>query len=133
MISASFAVEVKLSHVQEKRIAELKQEKWGKIIFSMAELHNLAGGPLDDFLGALAQLVSDLGDRVSELDEDFNQRSLFHQSEITRLDSEISDAQIDVSSAINLLENVLYTTRVALNNKIENYHYNIDENNKYVE
>jgi len=133
MISSSFAVEVKLSHVQEKRVQELKQEKWGKIIFSMAELHNLAGGPLDDFLGALAQLVSDLGDRVEELDEDYNQRSLFHQSEITRLDSEISDAQIDVSGAINLLENVYYTTRVALNNKIENYHYNIDENNKYVE
>jgi hypothetical protein len=46
----------------------------------MAELHNLAGGAVDDLTSAINSLINDLGTRTGELDEDFNQRSLFHQS-----------------------------------------------------
>jgi|NOAtaT_7_FD_contig_21_2517638_length_961_multi_7_in_0_out_0_2 hypothetical protein len=46
----------------------------------MAELHTLAGGPLDDLTNAINQLINDLATRTGELDEDYNQRTLFHQS-----------------------------------------------------
>jgi gas vesicle protein len=133
LISSTVSIEMKLSHVQEKRLKELDQEKWGHIILRFAELHNLAGGPFDDLKSAVEQLIADLGDRVNELDEEYNQNTLDHQSEVTRLQDEISDAQIDVASTDNLLNNVLYPAIDTLKAKIETLHNNINENNKYVE
>lgn len=112
---------------------ELKTEKWGRIIFEMAELHSLAGGAVQELTDAIEQLVSDLGDRIDELDEEYNERSLFHQSEVTRIGSDISSAQISVSSTTNLLENIFYPERAKLQFNINSNNDAINENNAYVE
>jgi hypothetical protein len=114
MISSSFAIELKLTHVQEKKMKELQQERWGRILFSMAELHSLAGGAVEDLTAAIEQLVSDIGDRIDELDAEYNDRTLFHQSEVTRIGSDISSAEISVSTTHNLLENILYPENAQL-------------------
>jgi hypothetical protein len=133
MISSSMAIEMKLTHVQEKRMKELQQEKWGRIIFTMAELHSLAGGPVDELTNAIEQLIADIGDRIDELDEEYNDRTLFHQSEVTRIGSDISSAQISVSSTTNLLENIFYPERAKLQFQIASNNDAISENNAYVE
>lgn len=133
MISSSFAVELKLTHVQEKKMKELKNERWGRIIFTMAELHSLAGGAVEDLTNAIEQLVSDIGDRIDELDEEYNDRTLFHQSEATRIGSDISSAQISVSSTTNLLENIFYPERSKLQFNIASNNDAINENNSYIE
>jgi len=112
---------------------ELQKEKWGHIIFTMAELHALAGGAMDELTAAIQQLISDIGDRIDELDEEYNERSLFHQSEVTRIGSDISSAQISVSSTTNLLQNILYPEREKLQFKIDSNNNAIDENNAYVQ
>jgi len=99
----------------------------------MAELHSLAGGAVEDLTNAIEQLVSDLGDRIDELDEEYNERSLFHQSEITRIGSDISDAQISVSSTTNLLENVFYPEKAKLEFTIASNNDSIAENLAYIE
>jgi len=132
MLSTSFAIENKLTHVQEKKMKELQKEKWGKILFNMAELHALAGGAMDELVAAISQLIADIGDRIDELDEEYNQRTLFHQSEVTRIGSDISSAQISVSSTTNLLQNILYPEREKLQFKIDSNNNAIDENNAYV-
>lgn len=132
LMVSTMAVENKLTHVQEKKMKELQNEKWGHIIFELAELHSLAGGALDDLTNAINQLVSDLGDRIDELDEEYNDRSLFHQSEVTRIGSDISSAQISVSSTTNFLENILYPEQSKLEFNIASNNDAIDENNAYV-
>lgn len=132
LMVSTMAVENKLTHVQEKKMKELQNEKWGHIIFELAELHSLAGGPLDDLVNAINQLVADLGDRIDELDEEYNDRSLFHQSEVTRIGSDISSAQISVSSTTNFLENILYPEQTKLEFNIASNNDAIDENNAYV-
>lgn len=132
LMVSTMAVENKLTHVQEKKMKELQNEKWGHIIFELAELHSLAGGALDDLTNAINQLVSDLGDRIDELDEEYNDRSLFHQSENTRIGSDISSAQISVSSTTNFLENILYPEQSKLEFNIASNNDAIDENNAYV-
>lgn len=133
MISSSLAIEMKLTHVQEKKMKELQQEKWGKIIFTMAELHSLAGGAVEELTTAIEQLIADIGDRIDELDEEYNDRTLFHQSEVTRIGGDISDAQISVSSTTNLLENIFYPERAKLQFNIAANNDAINENNAYVE
>jgi hypothetical protein len=133
MISSSFAIELKLTHVQEKKMKELQQERWGRILFSMAELHSLAGGAVEDLTAAIEQLVSDIGDRIDELDAEYNDRTLFHQSEVTRIGSDISSAQISVSSTNNLLENIFYPERAKIQFQIASNNDAIAENNAYVE
>lgn len=99
----------------------------------MAELHTLAGGPLDDLTNAINQLINDLATRTGELDEDYNQRTLFHQSQKTRLNDLISSAQVDVSNLSQELENTLYPNVELLQHKIQTLGKNIDENNALVE
>jgi predicted nucleic acid-binding Zn-ribbon protein len=130
---STFATQTRLTSAQEKKIKELKDNKWGKIIFSLAELHVQSEGPFEDLIETVESLISDLGDSIDDADETYNERSLQHQSEVTRLEGEITDAEVAIANAENLLDNVLYPALEQLTATRDGYNDEVNENNAYVE
>jgi len=74
-----------------------------------------------------------LGESIEEADENYNERSIQHQIEVTRLEGEITDAEVAIANTQNILDNVLYPTLEQLKNTVESYNNEINENNAYVE
>jgi len=130
---STFAAQSRLTSAQEKKIKELKDNKWGKILFTLAELQIQSEGPFEDLLETVEALISDLGDDIDAADEDYNERSLQNQSEVTRLEGEISDAEVAIANAQNLLDNVLYPTLESLEATRDGYNQEVEDNNEYVE
>jgi chromosome segregation ATPase len=130
---STFATQSRLTSAQEKKIKELKDNKWGKILFSLAELQVKSEGPFEELIEVVDALINDLGDSIEEADENYNERSLQNQSEVTRLEGEITDAEVAIANTQNILDNILYPTLQSLQDTVVSYNNEINENNAYVE
>jgi hypothetical protein len=130
---SSLAMHTKMTSAQEKQIKDLKKEKWGNILFTLAELQVKSEGPFEDLTDAVQMLVAEIDEKIAANDESYNERSLQHQSEVTRLSGLISTTEVQISNAQNILNNILYPNRAQLQEKLENFHANVLENNAYIE
>jgi exonuclease VII large subunit len=133
LVAGSFATQTRLTSAQEKKMVELKHTKLGEIMFTLAELHMLSGGPVEDLNEALEALIDDISEKIEDNDESYNERSLQNQSEETRLEGLISDAEVQISNTHNTLDNILYPTLEELQNRVAELNGDINENNEYVE
>jgi chromosome segregation ATPase len=133
LLVSSLAVKTRLTAAQEKQIKELKKEKWGDILFTMAELQIQSQGPFEELLDAVSALVGDISDKIEDNDNAYTDRSNAHQSEVTRLEGVISDTNVAIANTENVLNNILYPTLEELQNRLQGYHNNVDENNAYME
>jgi len=98
----------RLTNAQEKKMKDLKDTKLGAIIFGLAELHMMSQGPLDELVEAIEALIEDIDVKIEENDGAYNERSLQNQSEVTRLTGLITDAEVHIANAENILNNILY-------------------------
>lgn len=98
----------------------------------LAELHIMAGGPLDELNEALEALIDDIQEKIDDNDEAYNERSLQNQSEVTRLEGQISDTEVQIASTTNILEAIYYPTLESLQTNLADLNAEVEENNDYV-
>jgi hypothetical protein len=62
-----------LTNTQIKRIQNLKAgNTWGSLILSLAEMHTLAEGPIDDLVEAIEEIVNDLESKLQRAEEEYD-------------------------------------------------------------
>jgi len=93
----------------------------------------MSQGPLEDLTEAIDALISDIEEKIASNDETYNERSLQNQSENTRLSGLISEAEVSISNTENILNNILYPNLAQLQERLENFHAEVAENNAYIE
>jgi len=133
LVATSMASKSRLTSAQEKRLTEVRKHTIGEVMLGLAELHMLAEGPVDDLNEALEALIDDIQEKLDDNDEAYNERSLQNQSEVTRLEGQISDAEVQISSTTNVLESIYYPTLESLQQNLVDLNSEVDENNAYVE
>jgi len=132
LLASTFAAKTRLTSAQEKKIKELKDNKLGALILGLAELHFMSQGPVEDLEEAIDALISDIEEKIASNDEQYNERSLQNQSENTRLSGLISEAEVSISNTEDILNNILYPTLAQLEERLANFHLEVEENNAYV-
>jgi hypothetical protein len=128
----SSATSTRLTSAQEKKIVELRQSKLGEIMLTLAELHLMSGGPVEDLNEALEALIEDITVKIEDNDAAYNERSIQNQIEVTRLEGLISDTEVQISNANNILENILYPALEELQSTLASQNQSVEENNAYV-
>jgi predicted nucleic acid-binding Zn-ribbon protein len=126
------AAKTRLTSAQEKKLAEVRQHTIGDVMVGLAELHMMAGGPVEDLNEALEALIDDTEEKIADNDESYNERSLQNQSEVTRLEGQITDVEVQIASTTNLLESILYPTLESLQQNLADLNGEVEENNAYV-
>jgi len=132
LLAFASASKTRLTSAQEKRITELRQSNLGEIMLTLAELHMMSEGPVDELNEALEALIEDIQEKIEDNDASYNERSLQNQSEVTRLEGLISDTEVQISNANNILENILYPALEELQSTLASENNSVDENNEYV-
>jgi len=87
---------------------------------------------LDELVEAIEALIEDIDVKIEENDGAYNERSLQNQSEVTRLTGLITDAEVHIANAENILNNILYPTLEQLQQRVVDINDEINENNEYV-
>jgi len=132
LLAFASASKTRLTSAQEKRITELRQSNLGEIMLTLAELHMMSAGPVDELNEALEALIEDIQEKIDDNDEAYNERSLQNQSEVTRLEGLISDTEVHISNANNILENILYPALEELQSTLASENQSVEDNNAYI-
>jgi len=84
-------------------------------------------------IDAIEKLISDLHTKLDEAKDNFNERTEFHESEVQRLNDEISEAAGDMAHTETFINNVLLVAKASLEEQIETLHSSVDSNNVEME
>jgi vacuolar-type H+-ATPase subunit I/STV1 len=122
-----------LTNTQIKKIQNLKAgNTWGSLILSLAEMHTLAEGPIDDLVVAIEAIVSDLEAKLVSAEEEFDERTQSHNAEVRTLTDLINEAERNIADTQALIENVLVPQRNQLTEEIATLYRLIDETKAYI-
>jgi peptidoglycan hydrolase CwlO-like protein len=77
-------------------------------MMNLAELHLMTGGPLDELVDAVEEVVADLDRKIEKSHHEYQLRTDEHNREVSRINSEISTANEDIAHTTEFLQNVLY-------------------------
>lgn len=59
---------------------DLTRTTLGRNLLTLAELHSAVGGPVEELLSAIEELIADLSEELNELDFNFQSRTNEHFS-----------------------------------------------------
>lgn len=84
----------------------------------MAFLQAKANNPVDELVVAIEKILSDLNVKTEQATQDFDKRTGEHHTEVKRLNSEIENANVDISHTESFLNEVLRPMKVQLEEDI---------------
>ena len=88
------------ARLQERNMAkvsaDLAKSNYGRALLHLVELHSMAGGPVQELIDAIEELVNDLEEELEQLDLDFKVRTNEHNSLVVSLEQDIQDAVIGI-------------------------------------
>ncbi|CAD8083072.1 unnamed protein product [Paramecium sonneborni] len=120
------------ARVQERNLAkistDLKKSTYGSALLHLVELHSMAGGPVQELIDAIEELINDLEDELEELEFNFQVRTNEHNALVVSLEQDIQDAVIDVNNTQDTLDNLLFPRRQQLQVRIEQIQENQEAN-----
>jgi hypothetical protein len=112
LVAGAFTLRVEsMSKGTQKHVEELKKSQWGRTILDLVDLHSMVGGPVQELITGIEELIADLNDQLQELDFNFNVRTNEHNALVLTLEQNIQDATIDIQRADDTLENLLKPRR----------------------
>lgn len=88
-------------------------------MINLAEVHLTTGGPLDELIEAIDEVVEDLGRKLEAAHEAFDRRTQRHEEDVIRINGLIDSAASDIASTTETL-NILATVRAALVEEVAN-------------
>lgn len=71
----------------------------------------MSGGALDDLAEAIANLITDLNNKLDRAHNEYSQRTVEHEADVATYTREIDDANLDISETTEFLDNVLYVQK----------------------
>jgi len=69
------------------------------------------GGPLDELLNALNEVINDLTRKLNEAHSSFDRRTNEHNTEVRRLNDAINKANSDIAATTETINEILVPTR----------------------
>jgi hypothetical protein len=80
-------------------------------MLNLAELHLMAGGPLDELVEAIEGVMDDLDRKIENSHSEYQKRSDEHDMEVRRINGKMDSANEDIANNTEFLNNVLYVQR----------------------
>lgn len=76
-----------MTHATKMAIEKLRNTKgsWASFLVNLAEVHVTSGGPLDELLEAIEEVITDLGNKLDRAHENYEKRTELHHSEVARI------------------------------------------------
>lgn len=73
-------------------------------MLGLAEMHAKAGGPLDQLVDAIEEVVEDLDNKLNKAHADFDKRTAEYEAEVSRIQKLINNAASDIAATAEYLE-----------------------------
>lgn len=107
LVSLASAVEMdRFGGVQES-LDRVRSTSWGQIVYSMVEVATEANGALQELTAAIDELIDDVEGHLAEVEHRFETFTNEFARDSNRLETQADDAQIELSQAQDLIDNVI--------------------------
>lgn len=134
VVAATATSNLAHSSTTKQKIQDLVQDKkWASIIMNLAELHLMAQGPIDTLVSAIQDVIADLEAKQVRSQEEYDQRSSEHDSEVRRLNDEITNALSIIANTEELIANILVPQSEQLNSEIANLNKRVEDDNNHID
>jgi len=93
----------------------------------------MAEGPFDELLSGIQDVIDDLNRKLTAAEDEYQHRSVEHDSETKRIQGEIDSANSDIANTQEFLNNVLYIQKDNLESDIAHLQQYIVDTQNYIE
>jgi DNA repair exonuclease SbcCD ATPase subunit len=122
-----------LSSTDMNKLKQVGAHKTGKILLNLAALQITTQGPLDAFWRAIDELDEDLQDQLEAENDQWDETEVNHESSVLNLEQNINDAEFDVASTRQRIDNTLVPQRNDLEVQLESDASSIEENQAQID
>jgi hypothetical protein len=114
--------------VELAKINKAGSHKMGKALLSLAALQLTTDGPLDAFWRVIDELDEDLQDQLEAENNQWDETEVNHEANSLNLEQNINDAEFDVASTRQRIDNTLVPQRNDLEAQLESDAASIEQN-----